>query len=185
MKRLILILAAFLLALAGRAQGVEMFHLERSFDEPGVSKQLLSRRATNWYVKARNEYHTVYEYDEKGRGIALEFVYYKVPAGAAYRDVSIRFRIMVTPEDGRYNVSLDRLFVTCYKGRKTVFIEEQIPAAGGHYPDNRLQKDRLYIESVARDFAQARFDELVSFTCHYMGFDEPDFFMTRDPKIER
>lgn len=180
MKRLILILATFLLAFTGRAQRVEMFHLEQGFEEPGVSKQILTRRATNWYVKARKEYHTVYEYDEKGRGIALEFVYYKVPAGAAYRDVSIRFRIMVTPEDGWYNITLDRLSVTCYKGRKTVFIEDQIPAGEGHYPDDRLQKDRLYIESVAREFAKARFDELIPFTRHYMGFDEPDFQMMQE-----
>lgn len=180
MKRLIIILVTFLLSISGWAQMVDMFHLEQSFDEPGVTKHILTRRATNWYVNARNEYHTVYEYDEKGQGIALEFVYYKIPVGAAYRDMSVRFRIMVTPEDGRYDVSLDRLFVTCYKGRKTIFIEENIPAAGGLYPDDQLQKDRMYIESVARDFAKARFDELVPFTCHYMGFDEPDFYMIRE-----
>ena len=180
MKRLALILVAFLLTFTGWAQKEEMFHIEQSFDMPGVSKQLLTRRATNWYVKARNEFHTVYEYDEKGHGIALEFVYYKVPAGTAYRDMSVRFRIMVTPEDGQYSISLDRLFVTCYKGRKTVFLEEEIPVSEGRYPDDRLRKDRLHISSVARDFANARFDELILFTRHYMGFDEPDFFMIRE-----
>ena len=180
MKRLIIILVTSLLSIAGWAQMVEMFHLEQSFDEPGVSKHMLTRRATNWYVHARNEFHTVYEYDEKGRGTALEFAYYKVPAGVAYRDMSIRFRIMVTPVDGQYTISLDRLFVTCYKGRKTVFLEEQIPASEDRYPDDRLWKDRLHISSVARYFAKARFDELVPFTCHYMGFDEPDFYLTRD-----
>lgn len=180
MKRLALILIAFLIAFTGWAQKEEMFHIEQRFDMPGVSKHMLTRRATNWYMKARNEFHTVFDYDEKGHGIALEFVYYKVPAGSAYRDMSVRFRIMVTPEDGQYNVSLDRLFVTCYKGRKTVFLEEQIPASEGRYPDDRLRKDRLHISSVARDFAKARFEEIIPFVCHYMSFDEPAFHITQE-----
>ena len=38
MKRLILILVSLLLALAGRAQGVEMFSLEKAYDVPGMGK---------------------------------------------------------------------------------------------------------------------------------------------------
>lgn len=45
-----------------------MFHFEQNFDEPGDRrKRLLTRRATNWYVNVRNEFHTIYEYDEKAR----------------------------------------------------------------------------------------------------------------------
>lgn len=89
MKRLILILAASVLALAGWAQGAEMFSLERVYEVPGVNKYRLYERATAWTVWAWNQYHTRDDYDSDPMGQSMDLVFMNIPAGSVYRNVEI------------------------------------------------------------------------------------------------
>ena len=162
MKRFIVILAVLLPALTGRAQDVEMFQIEQSHDVPGINQHRLYERATSWFVWSYNNYDTIYDYVTDPMGQAIELVFRDVPAGSRYRNVTIKFRIAIVSKEQGYRVSLDRLFVTCYMGRRTIFCINQMPEiAEGYFPDDRLLQDRLHICGMAQDFARERFNELL------------------------
>lgn len=170
MKRLIFILAASLLALAGRAQGVEMFSMERSFDVPGMNKHRLYERATAWTVWAWNHYRIRDDYDFDPMGQAIDLVFMNVPAGTDYSNVRITFRVTIVTRDQEYSVRMDRLFITGYKGRRTILSVEHVPETlEGYFPNDRRQSDRLALASFAQEFARARFEELLPSIRESMG----------------
>lgn len=162
MKRILVVILASLLALTVWAQGVDMYHIDYSRATPGIAKSELYRRTTAWNVDARNQFNTIHDYAGEPYAQSLEFMFRPVQFGLPYRDASISFRITIISKDQEYIVRLDRLFVSCYKGQKTVFCVEQMPErADGYFPNNRLQKDRVAICSLAQSFAKDRFEELL------------------------
>lgn len=181
MKRFLVIFVASLLAFSGWAQKVEMFHADSAFEVPGICRQQLYERATSWIVDARKEYDTVYDYDSDPWGQSLEFVYRNVPAGNKYRNVDVRFRVTILPKEQGVRVILDRLFVNCYKGRRTVFCVEQIPMVPeGYFPDDRYLLDRLYISGFARDYANERFQELIPSIREAMEHYKTEFHLIQE-----
>lgn len=162
MKRLILILTASLLALTGRAQGVEMFSLEKAYDVPGINKHRLYERATAWTVWAWYQYTTITDYGVDTMGQSENLVFRDVATEGPYRNVEISFRITIVSREQAYTVLLDRLFITGYKGRRTVFCYDRVPQTlDGYFPDDRRLKDRLALASFAQEFAKARFEEVL------------------------
>lgn len=171
MKRLILILTASLLALAGRAQGVEMFTLERNFEASGTTKEVLRERAWNWFRTM--EMFPGHEFDFKKSlheiGWREDWIRRRCNLNIKGKDylTEYSFSLSITSEeDGRFSVRLYRPLVSAYRGNTTILSVDDLPVFYGAYREgmfgtSRNKEARIAVCDAVKRLLTEEFEELL------------------------
>ena len=144
MKRLIAILPAFLFSLAGFAQEVEMFTLEREISIPGIQKEELQERAFSWLrtlgsVPA-SEYDVLTPLGYRTDWIRREYnISYK---GKDYQTEYCFTLSIISTEDGQCTVRLIRPMVSSHRGNTTILSADNLPVLYGGYTNGMFGATR-------------------------------------------
>jgi hypothetical protein len=168
MRRFLTILSALLFSLAGFAQEVEMFSLEREISIPGVQKEDLQERAFSWLrtlgsVPA-SEYDVLtplgYRTDWIRRVCSISY------KGRDYQTEYCFTLSIIATEDGQCTVRLYRPMVSSHRGNKTILSADNLPVFYGGYTDGmfgaaRNKEARIYICDKVKRLLTEEFETMI------------------------
>ena len=185
MKRFLAIFSALLFSLAGFAQEVEMFSLEREISIPGVQKEDLQERAFNWLrtlgsVPA-SEYDVLtplgYRTDWIRRVCSISY------KGRDYQTEYCFTLSVISTEDGHCTVRLYRPLVSSYRGNTTILSADNLPVFYGGYTNGmfgatRNKGARIFICDEVKRLLMEEFETMIpSIAKALEGLDAPLIFV--------
>ena len=144
MKRSLTILSALFFSLAGFAQEVEMFSLERGILVPGVQKEDLQERAFSWLRTLGSVPASEYDFLTP-LGYRTDWIRRECDIsynGKEYRTEYCFTLSIIAMEDGQCTVRLYRPMVSSHRGNTTILSADNLPVFYGGYTNGMFGASR-------------------------------------------
>lgn len=168
MKRFLAISIGLMLAVVVRAQGVEMFSLEREISVPGIQKKDLQERAYTWLrtlgSAPASEYdlftHIGYRTDWIRRACNISF------KGKDHQTEYTFTLSLISTEDGQLTVRLYRPTVSSFRGSITILSADDLPVFYGGYKNGMFgatqnKETRFFICDEVKRLLTEEFEVLI------------------------